>query len=241
MHSGRTRFRTGAGAGTRLALLVGKPIRLRTASMTVYIHPSHHPPRGRASRFGAAGVGRSTRCRGRQMPPARGPAGAVSGAPDSVRDEIGDTLSLEREADLPPQRRELHRHREGARRAGRAPERPGPVRGRGLPGAAGDDRGHSGGAPTTAARKLLALSGGCRARILARGVGRVPGFRVRVHGVRRRISRSGRPRRADAIRSAAERTSRHARLLRMRCIPEGRYAFLVLEFRDRGRRPARTW
>jgi len=77
--------------------------------------------------------------------------------------------------------------------------------------------------------KLLTRSGGCRARVIDRGVGRVPGFvfagMAEAAGFAEWTAAQ-----ADAIRAAAERTSRHARLLRMRCISQGRYAFLALEF-----------
>jgi hydroxymethylglutaryl-CoA reductase (NADPH) len=78
--------------------------------------------------------------------------------------------------------------------------------------------------------KLLALSGGCRARVLAHGVGRVPGFVFATMDEAAEFA-AWAATQADGIRAAAESTSRHARLLQVGCMAEGRYAFLLLEFR----------
>ncbi len=196
--------------------------------MTVYIHPLHHPPAAEhpASARSATSID--------PLPRTADAAGVRArwrrtGAPENARVEIGDPLSLERE---PVYRRNIENYI-GTVKVPVGLVGPLTVRGRCADGdflvplatteatlVASYHRG----------AKLLALSGGCRARILGHGVGRVPGFVFasmdEAADFAEWVVTQG-----DAIRAAAERTSRHARLLRMRCIPEGRYAFLVLEFR----------
>lgn len=77
--------------------------------------------------------------------------------------------------------------------------------------------------------KLLKRAGGCTARVLDQGVSRTPGF---VFGsTPDALEFSGWVEsQAGAIRQAAEATTRHGRLTRMTCIPEGNYAFLDLRF-----------
>jgi hydroxymethylglutaryl-CoA reductase (NADPH) len=77
--------------------------------------------------------------------------------------------------------------------------------------------------------KLLSLAGGCRVRTLAHRVGRAPGF---VFGSAADAAEFAEwvAAQTGGIRTAAERTSRHARLKGSRCVVVGRYAFLSLEF-----------
>jgi hydroxymethylglutaryl-CoA reductase (NADPH) len=196
--------------------------------MTVYLPPLQHPPAdGRpASARSATSIDPLSRAADAAGVRARW---RRTGASASARAEIADPLSLERE---PVYHRNIENYI-GTLKVPVGLVGPLAVRGRFADGdflvplatteatlVASYHRG----------AKLLALSGGCRARILEQGVGRVPGFvfasMEEAADFAEWVVTQG-----DAIREAAERTSRHARLLRMRCIPEGRYAFLMLEFR----------
>ncbi|MCK7503289.1 MAG: hypothetical protein MZV70_03710 [Desulfobacterales bacterium] len=82
--------------------------------------------------------------------------------------------------------------------------------------------------------KLLTCSGGCTARVLDQGVSRAPGFVFA--SAREALEFAGWVEsQAEAIRQAAEATTRYGRLTRMTCIPEGNYAFLELQFDHAGR------
>jgi len=77
--------------------------------------------------------------------------------------------------------------------------------------------------------KILSGAGGCNVRILDQAVSRVPGFvfasqKDAVDFARWFESQT------DAIRRAAESTTRFGRLIRITCIPEGSYVFLKLDF-----------
>lgn len=77
--------------------------------------------------------------------------------------------------------------------------------------------------------KLLTHAGGCTVRILDQGVSRAPGFVFA--SMPDAIEFAGWVEsQAAAIRKAAEAATRHGRLTRMTCIPEGNYVFLDLHF-----------
>jgi hydroxymethylglutaryl-CoA reductase (NADPH) len=80
--------------------------------------------------------------------------------------------------------------------------------------------------------KLLTRAGGCTARVLHQGVSRAPGF-VFASAPEALEFAGWVESQAQAIRQAAEATTRHGRLTRMTCIPEGNYAFLELLFDTR--------
>jgi hydroxymethylglutaryl-CoA reductase (NADPH) len=206
---------------------MGKPSDSRTAPVTAHIPTIEFPRTHEATASGrqAAAID--------PLPRAADPAGVRArwrraGAPESARAEIADPRSVEREAVY---RRNIENYI-GTLTVPVGLVGPLVVHGRFA------DGDYLVPLATTEATlvasyhrgaKLLALSGGCRARTLAHGVGRAPGF---VFGSMDDAACFAEwvATQAGGIRSAAERTSRHARLLRMRCIPEGRYAFLVLEF-----------
>jgi hydroxymethylglutaryl-CoA reductase (NADPH) len=77
--------------------------------------------------------------------------------------------------------------------------------------------------------KLLTRAGGCTAQVLDQGVNRTPGF-VFASTPDALEFAGWVDSQAPAIRQAAEATTRHGRLTRMTCIPEGNYAFLDLHF-----------
>lgn len=80
--------------------------------------------------------------------------------------------------------------------------------------------------------KLLTRAGGCTARVLDQGVSRTPGFVFA--STPDALAFSGWiASQAQPIRRAAEATTRHGRLTRMTCIPEGNYAFLDLRLDTR--------
>lgn len=80
--------------------------------------------------------------------------------------------------------------------------------------------------------KLLTRAGGCTARIIDQGVSRAPGFvfastpdALEFAGwVQSRV---------EALRKAAEATTRHGRLTGIACIAEGNYVFLEIRFDSR--------
>ena len=80
--------------------------------------------------------------------------------------------------------------------------------------------------------KLLTHAGGCTARVLDQGVSRAPGF-VFASTPDALEFAGWVESQAKAIGQAAEATTRHGRLMRMTCIPEGNYAFLDLHFDTR--------
>jgi hydroxymethylglutaryl-CoA reductase (NADPH) len=80
--------------------------------------------------------------------------------------------------------------------------------------------------------KLLTLAGGCTARVLDQGVSRAPGF-VFASAPDALEFAAWVESQEQAIRQAAEATTRHGRLTRMTCLPEGNYAFLEMLFDTR--------
>lgn len=80
--------------------------------------------------------------------------------------------------------------------------------------------------------KLLTRAGGCAARILAQGVSRVPGF-VFASTPDALEFAGWVESQAEAVRQAADATTRHGRLTRLTCIPEGDYVFLEIVFDTR--------
>jgi len=80
--------------------------------------------------------------------------------------------------------------------------------------------------------KLLTHSGGCTARVLCQGVSRTPGFVFASMPAALEFT-AWVESQVEAIRQAAEKTTRYGRLTRMTCIPEGNYAFLDLHFNTR--------
>ncbi|MCU0602396.1 MAG: hydroxymethylglutaryl-CoA reductase [Desulfobacterales bacterium] len=80
--------------------------------------------------------------------------------------------------------------------------------------------------------KLLTCAGGCTVRVLDQGVSRAPGF-VFAAAPEALEFAGWVESQAQAIRQTAEATTRHGRLTRMTCIPEGNYAFLELLFDTR--------
>lgn len=80
--------------------------------------------------------------------------------------------------------------------------------------------------------KLLTNAGGCAARILAQGVSRVPGF-VFASAPEALEFAGWVESQAEAVRQAADATTRHGRLTRLTCIPEGNYVFLDIVFDTR--------